>query len=148
VAIQVSNILKSESVQFDIKDLVPIIDSSYPDIRKVINACQMNSIKGVLKVDTKNLLEGDYKTKIVDILKSSDDKRNKYMKTRQALIDSRATDFTDLFTMLYDKVEEYAAGNTANVILELAEGQKNMFLSIDKEIPTAATLIKILNIIA
>ena len=148
VAIQVSNILKSEGVQFDIKDLVPIIDASYPDIRKVINACQMNSIKGVLKVDTKNLLEGDYKTKIIDILKSSDDKRNKYMKTRQALIDSRATDFTDLFTMLYDKVEEYAAGNTANVILELAEGQKNMFLSIDKEIPTAATLIKILNIIA
>jgi DNA polymerase III delta prime subunit len=148
VAIQVSNILKAESIQFDIKDLVPVIDSSYPDIRKIINTCQMSSIKGILKLDTKSLIENDYKVKIYDILKSSDDKRNKYMKIRQTLIDSRATDFTDLFTLLYDKVDEIAPSNTANVILELADGQRNMFLSIDKEIPTAATLIKILNIIA
>jgi hypothetical protein len=39
-------------------------------------------------------------------------------------------------------------GKTANVILEISDGQRNAFLSIDKEIPTAATLIKILNIIA
>jgi DNA polymerase III delta prime subunit len=148
VAIQISKILQSEGVKFEIKDLVPIIDSAYPDIRKIINTCQLNSIKGELKLDVQNLLENDYKTKILDILKSKDDKRNKYMKIRQTLIDSRATDFTELFTLLYDKVEEYAEGKTANVILELADGQRNAFQSIDKEITTAATLIKILNIIA
>jgi DNA polymerase III delta prime subunit len=148
VAIQISKILQSEGVTFQPKDLVPIIDSAYPDIRKIINTCQLNSIKGELKLDVQNLLENDYKTKILDILKSKDDKRNKYMKIRQTLIDSRATDFTELFTLLYDKVEEYAEGKTANVILELADGQRNAFQSIDKEIPTAATLIKILNIIA
>lgn len=148
VAIQISKILNSEGVKFEVKDLVPIIDSAYPDIRKIINTCQLNSIKGVLKVDTQNLLENDYKSKIIDILKSNDDKRNKYMKLRQALVDSRATDFTELYTLLYDKVEEYAEGKTANVIIEISDGQRNAFLSIDKEIPTAATLIKILNIIA
>jgi DNA polymerase III delta prime subunit len=148
VAVQISKILQSEGVKFEIKDLVPIIDSAYPDIRKIINTCQLNSIKGELKLDVQNLLENDYKTKIIDILKSKDDKRNKYMKLRQTLIDSRATDFTDLYTLLYDKVEEYAEGKTANVILEISDGQRNAFLSIDKEIPTAATLIKILNIIA
>jgi DNA polymerase III delta prime subunit len=148
VAIQISKILQSEGIKFQIKDLVPIIDSAYPDIRKIINTCQLNSIKGELKLDVQNLLENDYKSKIVDILKSKDDKRNKYLKIRQTLIDSRATDFTELFTLLYDKVEEYAEGKTANVILELADGQRNAFLSIDKEIPTAATLIKILNIIS
>jgi DNA polymerase III delta prime subunit len=148
VAVQISKILQSESVKFEIKDLVPIIDSAYPDIRKIINTCQLNSIKGELKLDVQNLLENDYKTKIIDILKSKDDKRNKYMKLRQTLIDSRATDFTELYTLLYDKVEEYAEGKTANVILEISDGQRNAFLSIDKEIPTAATLIKILNIIA
>jgi DNA polymerase III delta prime subunit len=148
VAIQISKILQSEGIKFEIKDLVPIIDSAYPDIRKIINTCQLNSIKGELKLDVQNLLENDYKSKIVDILKSKDDKRNKYLKIRQTLIDSRATDFTELFTLLYDKVEEYAEGKTANVILELADGQRNAFLSIDKEIPTAATLIKILNIIS
>jgi DNA polymerase III delta prime subunit len=148
VAIQISKILQSEGVAFQPKDLVPIIDSAYPDIRKIINTCQLNSIKGELKLDVQNLLENDYKTKILDTLKSKDDKRNKYLKIRQTLIDSRATDFTELFTLLYDKVEEYAEGKTANVILELADGQRNAFQSIDKEIPTAATLIKILNIIA
>jgi DNA polymerase III delta prime subunit len=148
VAVQISKILQSEGVKFEIKDLVPIIDAGYPDIRKIINTCQLNSIKGELKVDVQNLLENDYKMKILEILKSKDDKRNKYMKLRQALVDSRATDFTELYTLLYDKVEEYAEGKTANVILELSDGQRNAFLSIDKEIPTAATLIKILNIIA
>lgn len=148
VAIQISKMLQNESITFQPKDLVPIIDSAYPDIRKIINTCQLNSIKGELKLDTQNLLENDYKIKILDILKSSDDKRNKYMKLRQTLIDSRVTDFTELFTLLYDKVDEYAEGKTANVIIELADGQRNAMLSIDKEIPTAATLIKILNIIA
>jgi DNA polymerase III delta prime subunit len=143
VAIQISKILKSENVKFEPKDLVPIIDAGYPDIRKIINTCQLNSHKGELKVDVQNLLENDYKMKILDILKSSDDKRNRYMKLRQTLIDSRVTDFTELFTLLYDKVDEYAPSNTANVIIALSQGQTNHFHSIDKEIPMAACLIEI-----
>ena len=147
VAVQISKILKAESVEFEPKDLVPIIDSGYPDIRKIINTCQMNSIKGKLQVDTKNLLENDYKTKVLEILKSSDDKRNKYMNLRQTIIDSRVTDFSELFTLLYEKVDEYASANTANVIIALSEGQNKHFNAIDKEIPMAATLIEILNLI-
>ena len=147
VAVQVSKILNNEGVKFEVKDLVPIIDAGYPDIRKIINTCQLNSVKGELKVDTKNLLENDYKMKVLDILKSSDDKRNKYMNMRQTIIDSRVTDFTELFTLLYDKVDEYAPSNTANVIIALSQGQSNHFNSIDKEIPMAACLIEILNLV-
>jgi DNA polymerase III delta prime subunit len=147
VAIQISNILKAEEIEFDIKDLVPIIDAAYPDIRKVINTCQLNSNKGKLKVDVQNLLENDYKIKVLDILKSNDDKRNKYMNVRQALIDSKVSDFTELFTLLYDKVDEYAGANTANVILLLGDGVYKSALAIDKEIIAAATLIQILNAI-
>jgi len=147
VAIQMSKILKAENVEFDVKDLVPIIDASYPDIRKVINTCQLNSNKGKLRVDVQNLLENDYRNKIIDILSSKDDKRNKYMKVRQALIDSKVTDFTDLYTMLYDKVDEYGGENTANIILLLGDGVSKSAVAIDKEIIAAATLIQILNII-
>lgn len=143
VAIQISKILTAENVKFEPKDLVPIIDAGYPDIRKIINTCQLNSHKGELKVDVQNLLENDYKMKILDILKSKDDLRNRYMKLRQTLIDSRVTDFTELFTLLYDKVDEYAPNNTANVILALSQGQTNHFHSIDKEIAMAACLIEI-----
>ena len=145
VAIQISKILKAENIEFDVKDLVPIIDTAYPDIRKVINTCQMNCSKGVLKVDVQNLLENDYKIKVIDILKSNDDKRNKYMKVRQTIIDSRVMDFTDLFTLLYDKVDEYAGDNTANIILLLGDGVTKSAQAIDKEIIAAATLIQIIN---
>jgi len=145
VAIQMSKILKAESVEFDVKDLVPIIDASYPDIRKVINTCQLNSNKGKLKVDVQNLLENDYKMKVLDILKSNDDSRNKYMKVRQAIIDSKANDFSELYTLLYNKVDEFAPNNTSGVILFLGEAVANSSLANDKEIIAAATMIKILN---
>ena len=147
VAIQMSKILKSESVEFDPRDLVPIIDSSYPDIRKIINTCQLNSLKGQLQVDVQNLLENDYKLKVLEVLKSNDDKRNKYMKIRQTVLDSKATDFSDLYTLLYEKVDDYAGENTANVILVLGDGVAKSAVAIDKEIIAAATLIQILNII-
>ena len=147
VAIQMSKILKSESVEFDPKDLVPIIDSSYPDIRKIINTCQLNSLKGKLQVDVQNLLENDYKLKVLEVLKSNDDKRNKYMKIRQTVLDSKATDFSDLYTLLYEKVDDYAGENTANVILILGDGVAKSAVAIDKEIIAAATLIQILNIL-
>jgi DNA polymerase III delta prime subunit len=147
VAIQMSKILKSESVEFDPKDLVPIIDSSYPDIRKIINTCQLNSLKGKLQVDVQNLLDNDYKLKVLEVLKTNDDKRNKYMKIRQTILDSKATDFSDLYTLLYEKVDDYAGENTANVILVLGDGVAKSAVAIDKEIIAAATLIQILNII-
>ena len=43
VAVQISKILTEERIQFELKELVPIVDSSYPDIRKIINTCQLNS---------------------------------------------------------------------------------------------------------
>jgi DNA polymerase III delta prime subunit len=147
VAVQISKILNSEGVMFEPKDLVPIIDSAYPDIRKVINTCQLNSVKGELKVDTKNLLENDYKMKVLEILKSNDAGRNKYMKIRQVIINSKATDFTELFTLLYDKVDEYAPDKTSDVILLLADGSYKSSMSIDKEIQAASTMIQIINII-
>jgi hypothetical protein len=85
--------------------------------------------------------------KVLETLKSSDDKRNKYVKTRQVIIDSRVTDFSELFTLLYEKVDEYAPQNTANVVICLAEGQNRHFNAIDKEIPMAATLIEIINLL-
>ncbi len=147
VAVQISKILGLEGVKFEPKELVPIIDSSYPDIRKVINTCQLNSSNGNLKVDTQNILDSDIKVKVLDLLKSKDDKRNKYMKIRQAIADSRIQDFTELYSFLYEKVGEYAEGNTSNVIITLSEGQYKDALVIDKEITFMATIIQILNII-
>ena len=119
----------------------------YPDIRKIINTCQLNSSKGVLKVDVANIIDGDIKVKLIDILKSKDDKRNKYMNVRQAVADSRIQDFSEMYGYLYEKIDEYAGGNTSNVILTISEGQYKDSMVIDKEITFMATMIQIIGLL-
>jgi replication factor C small subunit len=147
VAVQISKILTAENVKFEPKDLVPIIDSSYPDIRKIINTCQLNSSKGVLKLDSSSIIDADIKSKIIEILKSKDDKRNKWLNIRQAIADSRIQDFTEIYSYLYEKVDEYGSGNTANVILILSESQHKDALVVDKEITFMACIIQIVGLL-
>ena len=146
VAIHISKILKLEQIRFEPQTIVPLIDSSYPDIRKIINTCQLSSVKGILKLDTNNILDSDIKTKVLDILKSKDDKRNKYLNIRKAIADSRIQDFTEFYSFLYEKVDDYADGNVSSVILILSESQYRDALVIDKEITFMATILQILKI--
>ena len=147
VAVQISQILGKEGVSFKPKDLVPIIDSSYPDIRKIINTCQLNSSKGQLKLDTTSVIDSDIKSKVVDILKSKDDKRNKWKNIRQAVADARIQDFTELYSFLYEKVDDYGGTNTSNIILILSESQHKDALVVDKEITFMSCIIQIIGII-
>ena len=147
VAIQVSKILDTEKITYDIKNVAEIVSSYYPDIRRILNTCQLQSNKGELKVDKAIMIESDFKTKLVDALKGSDDKRNLYLKTRQMVLDNQMNDYTEMYTYLYDKVDDYAGGNTANIILAIAEAQSKDALVVDKEIIFASLLIQIINII-
>jgi len=147
VAVQISQILGKEGVSFQPTDLVPIIDSSYPDIRKIINTCQLNSTKGQLKINTTSVIDSDIKSKVVEILKSKNDKKNKWKDIRQAVADARIQDFTELYSFLYEKVDEYGGGNTSNIILILSEAQHKDALVVDKEITFMSCIIQIVGIL-
>ena len=143
VAIQISQILSKENIRFEPKDLVPIIDAGYPDIRKIINTCQLNSSKGVLKLDTNSVTDSDIKSKIIEILKSNDAKPNKWKTIRQAIADARVQDFSEMYSYLYEKVDEYGGSNTSNIILILSESQSKDALVVDKEITFMSCIIQI-----
>ena len=147
VAIQVTRILDAEKIKYDLKNVADIISSYYPDIRRILNTCQLQSAKGELKVDHQIMVESNFQTKLVDLLKANDDKRNMFMNIRQAVADNRLNDYSEMYSMLYSRVDEYAAGNTANVILTIAEGISKDALVVDKEIVFMSTIIQILNII-
>lgn len=147
VTVQISNILNKEEIKFELKDLEPIVDSLYPDIRKVINTCQLNSSNGILKLDTTSVIDSDIKSKVVKILKSDEAKPNKWKTIRQAVADSRVQDFTELYTYLYEKVEEYGKDETANIILIIAESQHKDTLVVDKEITFVSCIIQIVGIL-
>ena len=147
VAIQVSKILDTEKIAYDIKNVADIVSSYYPDIRRILNTCQLQSAKGELKVDHAIMVESNFQTKLIELLKSSNDKRNLFINIRQAVADNRLNDYSEMYSMLYDKVDDYAAGNTANVILTIADGLSKDALVVDKEIVFMSTIIQILNII-
>ena len=146
VAIHIHDILLKENVMSDMKDLKVLIDSGYPDIRRVINASQRNVVKGKLKLDTTSIIQNDYKLKLLKILKTQN-KKNAFKDIRQLLLDNKITDFADLFRLLYDEVDGWGKGHVAECILiiaryELSDGQVP-----DKEINAMAMLIELLGVI-
>ncbi len=147
VAMQVAKILDTEKIKYDLKNVAEIVSSYYPDIRRILNTCQLQSAKGELKVDHAIMVESNFQTKLIELLKSPDEKRNVFMAIRQAVADNRLNDYSEMYTMLYDKVDEYASGNVANTILTIAEGLSKDALVVDKEIVFMSTIIQILNII-
>ncbi len=146
VAKHTHDILLKENVMSNMEDLKVLIDSGYPDIRRVINAAQRNVVKGKLKLDITSIIQNDYKLKLLKILKTQD-KKNAFKEIRQLLLDTKVTDFADLFRLLYDEVDDWGKGHVAECILiiaryELSDGQVP-----DKEINAMAMLIELLGVV-
>ena len=145
VAVHTSNILNTESISFDNKQIVTMVNSSYPDIRRIINAVQRNIVDNQLIVDTESLVQNDYKLQVLEILQTQD-KKNAFKNLRQLLADSQIRDYADLFRLLYDEIDSYGKGHIAEVILTIAKYELSDAQVVDKEINAMAMLIEILNI--
>jgi DNA polymerase III delta prime subunit len=145
VAIRVSEILKHESVSFKPEDLVAIVNSGYPDIRRILNACQRQVVNGELTMDRQSMVEANYMNKIIEILSSNDDKKTVFNNIRQLLADSQVKDYSSLYRFLYDNLESYATGHVASVILIIADAQYKDSFIVDKEIGVSAMFIQLLN---
>ncbi len=146
VAIHTSSILNTEGVSFDNEQIVTMVNSSYPDIRRIINAVQRNIVDNQLIVDTESLVQNDYKLQVLEILQTQD-KKNAFKNLRQLLADSQIRDYADLFRLLYDEVDSYGKGHIAEVILTIAKYELSDAQVVDKEINAMAMLIEILNTI-
>jgi DNA polymerase III delta prime subunit len=144
VAQHLVKILDEESVKYDKDNLVTIINQSYPDIRRVINTTQRCVIGGVLKLDESTLVEHNYLSSIVDVLKSNKNKKEKFDGIRQLLADNHVRDFNQLFRYLYDNVDTFANGFVSTIILIIAEAQYKDSFVVDHEINAMAMFIQII----
>ncbi len=144
VAKRLNEILLTEGVQFEMPDLAVIVNSGYPDIRRVINAAQRQVINGRLVIDKQSSIESTYAEKIVDILKSGADTKSKFTQIRQILADSKVRDYTKLYSTLYERVDEYAGNKVGTTIVNIAEAQYKDSLVVDKEINVMAMFVSIL----
>ena len=146
VAVHTSNILNTEGVTYDNNDIVTMVNSSYPDIRRIINSVQRNIVDNNLIVDTESLVQNDYKLQVLEILETQD-KKLAFKNLRQLLADSQIRDYADLSRLLYDEIDSYGKGHIAEVILTIAKYELSDAQVVDKEINAMAMLIEILNII-
>jgi DNA polymerase III delta prime subunit len=146
VAIHTSKILDTEGISFDNNDIVAMVNSGYPDIRRIINAVQRNIVDNNLVVDTESMVQNDYKLQVLEILQTQD-KKLAFKNLRQLLADSQIRDYADLFRLLYDEIDSYGKGHIAEVILTIAKYELSDAQVVDKEINAMAMIIEILNIL-
>lgn len=145
VAKRIVSILDDLKIEYDNKDLVTIINSGYPDIRRILNSCQRQVIDGKLKIDATSLVQANYMTSVAEILASDTSKKDAFKSIRQLIADSKVRDFTAFYRFLFDEIDNYAKGHIASVILILAEAQYQDSLVIDKELHIMSMIVKLLN---
>lgn len=146
MAILLSNILNKEGITFDIKTIALLVNKHFPDIRKLINSAQTQSINGELKIDQKVLIDSDFKLKLIDLLQTSPSKKQAFQSIRKLIADNHISSFSEIYRLLYDELDNIFPGHVANAILIIAEGQYKESFVVDKEIPFCAVLINLIEL--
>ena len=146
VAKHIAGILDKEEINYELEDLVLVVNKHYPDVRKILNTCQVNTVDNILKVD-KTVLTGGYKDGLLKELKSPT--KSSFKNIRQILADSNLDDFEEIYRFLYDNLDEYGNNDLskAMIVIEIESYMYHANFRIDKEINVMALLASILKII-
>lgn len=142
VAIHLKGILDRESVQYTSEDLGYIVNTYYPDIRKILNYSQQSVINSKIKISELNSTNVDVKNKIIELLKSRNS--TAFNDIRQLVADSDIKHYEEIYEVLFDKVDEYSNGKQTLVILTLAEYIYQSAMVVNREITFMACIAKLL----
>ena len=143
VAQQMVNILKQENCTFELDDIALIVNAGYPDIRRVINSAQRQIIDGKLTIDTSSVIQNNYKLQLLEMLSNN----SKLNDIRKLIADNSISDYSELFRLLYDEVDNYSKGKQAECILNIAEAQFQDVNVVDKEINFMSLIIRLLRLL-
>lgn len=140
---RVATVLVSESIEFDLDTLDTYVKSTYPDLRKCLNNCQMNSTTGSLSTPLGDEAGGsdDWKLSVVDHFK-----HGRIIEARKVLCASaRPEEMEDVFRWMYDNIELWSKDTERQdqAIVIIRNGLVNSSFVADHEINLAATLIEL-----
>jgi replication factor C small subunit len=139
---RIAQVLIDENVEFDLDVLDSYIKATYPDLRKCLNMCQMNSNGGTLASPQGD--EGgtqDYKLSAVDMFK-----QGKIKEARQLLCTSVRPDaMEEVYRWLYDNLDLFGDTDEQKdqAILAIRNGLVNHSFVADPEINLSATLVEL-----
>lgn len=139
---RMATVMVEEGVQFELDVLDTYVKATYPDLRKCLNICQMNSTSGTL--DKPHGDEGgseDYKLEVVTMFKSG-----KIKEARQLLCkNARPEEMEDMFRWMYDNLDLWGSTDEQRdaAIIVIRNGLVNHAMVADPEINLSATLCEL-----
>lgn len=139
---QMANILAREKVKFKLADLDGYIVAGYPDMRKIINLLQQNTINGVLLNITEGAgSAGEWKIGLIDLIQTDN-----WAEARKLVCSSASADeWEDLYRFLYENIDRAPKFKLQDkweqAIVVIAEHLYKHTLVADPEINAAAMLI-------
>jgi replication factor C small subunit len=139
---RVATVLVTENVGFDLDVLDTYVKATYPDLRKCLNMCQMNSQDGKLKAPHGD--EGgsaDWKLGVVELFKEG-----RITEARKLMCSSvRPEEMEDVFRWMYDNLELWAKDPELQdqAIIIIRQGLVNVPMVADQEINLSATLVEL-----
>jgi replication factor C small subunit len=139
---RIATVLVTESVEFDLDTLDSYVKATYPDLRKCLNMCQMNSQTNVLLPPVGN--EGgmqDWKLEAVNLFKNGKVREARTLICKSA----RPEEMEEVFRWLYDNLDLWSADQHKQdqAIVIIRNGYVNIPMVADQEINLSATLIEL-----
>ena len=145
VAKHVVTVLEKENTEYDLDSIKTVVNQFYPDLRKILNTCQLSTHSGKLTLDKSVLIASNYIDKVISELTKPT--LTSWKTIKQIIADSNISEYDELFRSLYDRIEEYSKGNDGELIILISESQYQSNFRIDKEINIMACISQILKII-
>ena len=145
VAKHVVTVLEKENTEYDLDSIKVVVNQFYPDLRKILNTCQLSTHSGKLTLDKSVLIASNYIDKVIsELIKPT---LTSWKTIKQIIADSNISEYDELFRSLYDRIEEYSKGNDGELIILISESQYQSNFRIDKEINIMACISQILKVI-
>ena len=140
--VRAGEILTEENIKFDIDTLSTYVKATYPDLRKCINVCQMNSQTGELKQPQNgDTSEGDVEVTYIALFQNGDIK-----KAREYIIEHADSEqYEKVYRKMYENLFWFGEDDLkqAKALLAIRQGLVNHAIVVDPEINLAATMIEL-----
>lgn len=139
---RMASVLVGEAVDFDLDTLDTYVKAAYPDMRKCLNMCQMNSQEGALVPPHGD--EGgvkEWKLDVVNLFKAG-----RITEARKLMCASaRPEEMEEVFRWMYDNINLWSQDlhKQDQAIVIIRNGLANVPLVADQEINLSATLIEL-----
>ena len=139
---RMATVLVTEGVEFDLDTLDTYVKATYPDLRKCLNMCQMNSPDN--KLTNVHGDEGgsqDWKLGAVDLFKAG-----RINEARKLMCSSvRPEEMEEVFRWMYDNLELWSTEpeKQDQAIVIIRQGLVNHSFVADPEINLSATLVEL-----